>query len=100
MAKLFLIIIVFTQLVSCGKDSAFFESETVTSYNVEPAKEENFVYEFSLIKCSTGKQSSETFEEICEKLSNHDLNNDCAESKREELFQKSQCSGTFISSKS
>ena len=98
MIKIMTILILLTQFVSCGKDSTLFQTDTVTSYNVEPAKEESFVYEFSLIKCSTGKQSSETFEEICEKLTDNYLNNDCAESKRKELFQNSKCEGTFASS--
>ena len=100
MMKIAVSLFLLLQFVSCGKDSSLFQADTVTSYNVEPATEEDFVYEFTTLKCTTGEQSSNTFEGICENLSNSELNNDCAESKRLDLFESANCEGEFISSES
>ena len=73
----------------------FNSSTTTTTYAIEPAVEEDYTYEFTTYKCTTGEQAFETLTEACEGLKDSELNNDCAESQRQELFESAQCSGSF-----
>ncbi len=92
--KLVLIFIAFI-FVSCGKDSPLFNSATTTTYAVEPAVEEDYTYEFTTYRCTTGEQAFSTLAEACEGLKDSELNNGCAEAQRQELFESAQCSGNF-----
>ncbi len=91
-----LLITIFTILfTSCGKNSELWPTKSEASAASTPAQAEEYSYELSTSKCSTGVQSSPSFFTICEKLQNHELNKNCAEKKRMDLFQRSQCPGEF-----
>lgn len=87
---------VFFILISCGQvpETVSYRGVEVV-YHEEPATAEDYSYEFSTLKCTTGVQSFDTFIKACEGLKNHKLNNDCAKSKRENLFLSEQCPGSF-----
>ena len=91
-----LVLIIF--LASCGRAPGFMtQREEAALLNVDPAQAENYSYEFSTTKCSTGVHSFDTFANACEALKNHELNNSCAEDLREELFVSELCPGEFTS---
>lgn len=81
--------------VSCGNDNSLWPTDSQMSSSIEPAQAEMYSYEFYGSKCSTELQSFETFERACEALKNDELNNNCANNKREELFISSACEGSF-----
>lgn len=83
-------------VVSCGKESEFWHMNTVKTSSVESALPEEFSYSFSGYKCSTGVHTATSFISICQKLTNDELNDDCAKEKREELFYSAECPGEFI----
>ena len=96
MNKLFGALFICSFLVSCGNNGFVWPMKQVQAQSVEPATSEEFTYSFSGRKCTTGTQSAKTFEEICQKLANDELNDGCAEDKREDLFYTAECPGSFI----
>lgn len=81
--------------VSCGKDGSFIPTQKETIYKVDPAEQEDYSYEFTKRKCTTGKQYFETFLSACNGLKNESLNNECAQESRKELFESAKCPGEF-----
>ena len=85
-------------IVSCGRAPGFVtQREEAAILQIDPAQAENYSYEFSTTKCSTGIHGFDTFTKACEALKDHTLNNECAENQREELFISEQCPGEFSS---
>lgn len=94
--SLFLLLIVLSTFTSCGKiDDEHNPFVQKLIYEVDPAKSENYSYEFTSSSCTTGVQASSTFVGICSKLKNNSANEGCAERKRENLFISEQCAGSF-----
>lgn len=93
--KLWILVLLSMLMVSCGKDSALWPTETVITESVAPAVEEEYSYSFKQLSCTTGEHKSESFFSICEKLKDNKLNNDCAETKRKNLFVSAECTGSF-----
>lgn len=96
MKKLFMFTLICLGLASCGKDASVWPTAQAKAESVDPATSEEFTYEFSGRRCTTGMQSAKTFGEICEVLTDDQLNAGCAQDKREELFYSAQCPGSFI----
>lgn len=82
-------------IISCGKNRTVWPTAKVSTKSIEPAISEKFTYQFSGIKCSTGAQSAATFFEICKVLQDDELNDACAQDKREELYINADCPGSF-----
>lgn len=61
----------------------------VYTTSVEPAEAEEYQYELGNNKCSTGSHSYTTLVEVCEALLNDELNNNCVEQQRLELYATS-----------
>lgn len=96
MAKLILLLSLLMVFVSCGKDGSLWPTQaTAVSTKIEPAQSEAYSYQFTGFKCNTDEHSFTTFELACEALKDHELNNDCAEVRREELFLSAGCPGSF-----
>lgn len=95
MGRVLLIALFSLSLVSCGKNANIWPVAEVQEQSVGPATSEEFTYEFTAGRCSTGAQSSPTFEGICETLKDDQINQGCAQSKREDLFISAQCPGSF-----
>lgn len=82
--------------ISCGKNL-----ETVNQrgkevvLNIDPAQAEDYSYEFSTLKCTTGIQSFDTFVAACNGLKDDALNDNCAQAKRQQLFESENCPGSF-----
>ena len=97
--RILLIILSLCTLVSCGDTSKIWPDPGAnkTVYKVEPAQVEAYTYELRTRSCSTGKHSFASFQTACDALLDHELNNQCAVDKREELFINSQCPGNFTS---
>ena len=95
MRKLFMLSIFSILMVSCGKNSSVWPTHDVEAASVEPATSEEFTYQFSGFRCNTGAQSSATFSGICEVLKDDELNQSCADDKREDLFLSANCVGSF-----
>ena len=53
-------------------------------------------YEYEVNGCSTGKQTFDSEEALCEALKSESLNNGCAQDLRELEFQAKQCPGNFV----
>lgn len=83
-------------MVSCGQNSSVWPTSEASIEAVEPATSEDFTYQFSGFRCSTGAQSAATFDEICSVLKDDELNQACAQDKREELYINAECPGSFI----
>tara|TARA_Y100000385_G_C13000479_1_gene596961 strand:+ start:180 stop:470 length:291 start_codon:yes stop_codon:yes gene_type:complete len=83
-------------MVSCGQNSNVWPTSEASIESVEPATSENYTYQFSGFRCNTGPQSAATFSEICSALKNDELNQGCAQDKREELYINAECPGNFI----
>lgn len=96
MIKTLLLFVISTIMVSCGQNSSVWPTHDVEAAGVGPATSEEFTYQFSGFRCSTGPQSAATFSEICSVLQDDELNQACAQDKREELFINAECSGSFI----
>ena len=93
--KISILLLLSILMVSCGKDSAIFPTNKVVVQKVAPAVEEEFSYELKQGSCSTGKHTSDSFFDICDKLIDHKLNKNCAEDKRKSLFESASCVGNF-----
>lgn len=93
--KLFFILSLFLVVTSCGKPENLWPMKTKAAQNIEPANPEQYSYELKANSCTTGKHEFESFTLACEALKNHELNNDCALAKREELFVNAECFGDF-----
>lgn len=96
MKRFVILAIISTFLVSCGQESTLWPVKSIESASVGPATSELFSYEFSGPGCTTGMQSAQTFDEICQTLTDDNLNQGCAENKREDLFYSAECVGSFI----
>lgn len=95
MIKTITLLLISTIMMSCGQASNLWPSQQLKAKSVEPATSEEFSYHFSGQSCSTGEQAAATFSEICETLKDDELNDACAQGKREELFLNAECSGSF-----
>ena len=95
MKKLTLSLLILTVFISCGKNSPIPGQRSEKVYYIEPAQTENYSYEFTNRKCSTGTQSFGDFYETCEGLTSEELNNSCAYEDRKALFEVSHCPGDF-----
>lgn len=90
-------ILLFSMLMlSCGQKSSVWPTHDVEAANTDPATSEDFTYELSGFRCTTGPQAAATFTEICTTLKDDEINQSCAQAKREELFANSECPGSFI----
>jgi hypothetical protein len=95
MTRLVLLLVFSLSFVSCGKNANVWPVAEVKAQSVGPATSEDFTYQFSGSRCTTGAQASATFEGICTILKDDEINQGCAQSKREELFISAQCPGSF-----
>jgi hypothetical protein len=96
MGKVIIFSILSLFFISCGKDGQFVANKEVV-YTIKPANPEQYEYEFRVDGCTTGIQKFDTFLKACEGLKDSELNNECAEASREDLFTKSICPGQFKS---
>lgn len=92
--KLLILILLSLTFISCGKLDELAHGGK-TTYKVEPAKEEPYSYELLGESCHTGEHEFNSFQAACQGLRDHQLNNNCAEAEREELFLNSDCQGNF-----
>lgn len=87
MKKALLGLIMLVTLVGCGISS---ESSTTSS---------DLSYNYSLTvgssSCTTGQRAYANTSDLCAKLQNSSLNNNCAQCQRQSRFQAEGCSGTF-----
>lgn len=85
--------------VSCGKVDfkklTEFNKQDIIATQSQVAQELPYAYKFSGTDCTTNLQENSTLNGICESLKNDELNNNCAEDKREEIFVKESCPGSF-----
>ena len=95
MKKLILPLLILISLISCGKNSPIPGQRSEKVYYVEPAQTEDYTYEFTNKKCTTGTQSFSDFYATCEGLTSEELNNSCAYEDRKALFEVSECPGQF-----
>lgn len=93
--KILILIMISLTFISCGKiDELAHGGKTV--YKLEPVEAEPYSYELLGKSCGTGEHEFYTFADVCQALTDNNLNNNCAESEREELFVNSECPGSFI----
>ena len=95
MIKTILSILAILSFVACGKNAQIPGQRSEQVFYVAPAESETYTYEFTKKSCSTDKKSYYTFVEVCEALTNHEINNECAQEERQELFENSECPGSF-----
>lgn len=67
----------------------------LSSCNIsQDIKNESLSYSLSVNGCETGSHSFASLSDYCTGLQNNTLNNNCAQTSRESLFNQ-KCSGTF-----
>ena len=93
--KLLTLFMISLTFASCGKlDDLAHGGKTI--YKVEAAEEEPYSYQLIGKSCHTGEHEFTSFSAVCQGLRDNELNNDCAQEEREELFLNSECAGNFI----
>lgn len=85
--KAFLFAFIAIFLVSCGKNSLPWKPETVYVDSTEPAKAEMYSYELGDKSCTTGNHEFYTVDQACQALLDNELNNNCVEEERLELYE-------------
>lgn len=89
-------LVILSIFISCGQAPGFIsQRQEAEALSIEPAQAEDYAYEFSTTKCSTGFHSFDTFAKACNALRDDNLNDHCAEDQREELFLSELCPGEF-----
>lgn len=73
--------------IGCGKDAMPWSKDKVYIKSTPPAEAEMYSYELSRGACSTGSHSFHTITEVCQALLDEDLNRQCAEEERLELYR-------------
>ncbi|MCO4754817.1 MAG: hypothetical protein KC478_10070 [Bacteriovoracaceae bacterium] len=89
--KILTIITLSLLFVGCGKNHMPWEQSQLQTQSVDPAVAEDFSYELGNAACTTGQHSFNSLEAACEALLDNELNNECVENKRIDLYE-SHCS--------
>lgn len=97
MIKLLTSLFILFTFISCGKAIDQLRLDSVKVQKVDPVDEEMFSYELRDSGCTTGIQKFAKHEQACLGLKDDNLNQQCAQEERRDLFLSESCSGLFDS---